>query len=125
MFKLCYDNTFEESYFKLLIRTSPEEFENFIRNLLYILSVIDRNKYSKIIIKPIFFEIFEHVTQYYWLCLCDIYGEIDKTNIKKSYVLVNKADLLTRHLKDIIYKVFPSNWEYSDKPILSLREVNF
>ena len=122
MSKLYPYGTFDESYILVMMQTIPDDFDEFIYQLFHTFATVDSKKTqirldSKICCRP------ELLT--YWLCLCNMYGDVDTTHLMNSHVLIENEHMITWHIIDIICRVFPPCWDLSDMPIILFDQIEF
>lgn len=119
--------TFEESYIIQMLDRIPEVLDDFvcgmIRSMIEFENLSDRvHDLKKIHLPFIFYD--EPLIREYWYGLCRMYGDIC-TIKENNYILAENIDLCVDHIIDLIKESFPPAWNFENKPILSLYEINF
>lgn len=115
--------TFEESYMIQMLDRIPEVLDEFVLSMIEFKKLSYRIHNLKIIRLPFIF-CDEPLIREYWYGLCRMYGDV--YGIKENnYILAENIDLCVDHIIDLIKESFPPAWDFGNKPILSLYEINF
>lgn len=125
MSKQCPYNTFEEAYFLIIMKTTPNMFNNFIEDLINTMINMDQSDLPSIPGYMLFYKTYPKYIIDFWLCLCRMYGEMDIMKPDFSYIFTRNTQLVIESIKDLIYQIFPPDWDFSDRPVMVLTQIGF
>lgn len=115
--------TFEEGYVIQILDRVPEDFDEFVLEMIRFEKFIKTHSNIEFVGLPFIFTDSPLIREY-WYCLCRMYGEITIPK-ENNYILAENFPLLVDHLIDILHSIFPPAWNYRDEPIISFDEIKF
>lgn len=120
--------SFEEAYLEQTLIKNPEEFDEFVLELIKfnILADTDPNFYEMRL--PYIFSDAEFV-KIYWYCLCRLFGEV-YTEYQgalnwSNYIPKENLEMALEYTIEIIRIIFPPSWDFSKNQILTFKDIDF
>lgn len=117
--------TFDEAYTLIIMKITPNKFNRFIEDLINTMVNIDQSKYPLIYADMLLYRTYPRYIINFWLCLCRMYGEMDVMEPVSSYIYTENTQLILEYIKDLIYQIFPPDWDLSDRPIITYAQIGF
>ena len=117
--------TFEEAYALIIMEITPNKFNRFIEDLINTMINIDQSEYPSMYADMLFYRTYPRYVIDFWLCLCRMYGEMDVMEPAFSYISTRNTQLVIEYIKDLIYQIFPPDWDVSDRPIMTYNQIGF
>lgn len=120
--------SFEDGLILQILNKIPDIFDDFVLELVrYNTLAEERPDFGSMRLPWIFYD--QPLIEVYWSCLCRMYGQVYLRHWPRDYVYdyipYENISLAVQHVTRHVRQIFPSTWDYSDSPVLHLKNIAF